>query len=610
MRLLEIWVATPLARALGWTLIHSLWEGLASSAVLACLLALTRSARARYIEACGAMLAIVVAIAITFLRLMPDGIHTLGNAAPPGVLPWNALPLRATAHASSGLAAAVPWLAPLWLLGVWIFVLAQVAGWISISRLRTRGVCCAPDHWQNDLARLRACLRLSRPVQLLESFLADVPMVVGHIRPVILMPIGLLAGLPTNQIEAILLHELAHIRRADYVVNILERAVECLFFYHPAVWWISSVIRSERENCCDDIVVSTSGNAQEYAIALTAIEEHRWSERQPALAATGGNLTKRIHRLLYPKAANAVWAPFVAILILATTAAALAAWPSVPFRHAPVTAQDQKAAESPYQKWLNEDVVYIITPQERTAFEKLKTDAERDKFIEQFWERRNPSPGSATNSYKERHYYEIAHANQLFGTNGKAGWRTDRGHMLIVYGPPDEIDSHKDAKPYPYEEWRYRHIKGVGDNVTLTFIDRSGEGDYQLAPGPVNKGASGSASVKPDQRDLGAGLRLVSQSGVPKAGTNGYSYPKCIDCPQVQYTQDAYVFKFQGRLTLNVIITADGRAKDIKAVKPLPYGLTEEAIKTVKKWRFKPAAGPDGKPAAVRQEIVISFHRY
>lgn len=605
MKLLEIWVATPLARALGWTLLHSLWEGALISAVLGLVLGMTRSARGRYAAACIAMLSLVSAIGITFLRLMPEEIHGLGAAAPLA-LPWNVPPLQATARASSGLAAAVPWLAPLWIIGVWIFVLAQVAGWISVSRLRTRGVCCAPDRWQNELARLRARLRLSRPIQLLESCLADVPMVVGHIRPAILMPIGLLAGLPANQVEAILLHELAHIRRCDYLVNILQRAIESLLFYHPAVWWISRVIRTERENCCDDIVVATSGDAQEYATALTAIEEHRWAGRQAALAATGGNLMKRIHRLLYPKTANTVWVPLLAAIILTTTAvAAFAAWPPATLRHVVAAQEQSPATESQYQKWLNEDVVYIITPQERAAFEQLKTDAERNKFVEQFWERRNPTPGSAVNAYKQQIYRRLAYANQHFAASGKTGWQTDRGHMLVLYGPPDNINSHKDAKPYAYEEWMYRHIEGVGDNVTLTFIDRSGEGDYQLAPGPVNKGESASAPSKPDQPDQTDSTQLVE-----KLLNDRRSYPKCIDCPQPKYTEDAARHKFQGSMKLNVVISAEGRVERITPVKPLPYGLTRSAIEAVKTWKFKPANGPDGKPATVHQMIEISFHTY
>jgi TonB family protein len=608
MNFLELWVATPLARAIGWTLIHSLWEATAFSVALALVLSLTGSARTRYVAACAAMFAVLAAVAVTFIRLAPWGMPGVNNA--PLIVPaWNvhASPAAVT-PGSPNLAAAVPWLAPLWILGVWIFVLAQVAGWISVSRLRTRGVCCAPDRWQNEMLRLRSRLRLTRPVRLLESCLADVPMVVGHIRPAVLMPIGLLAGLPAGQIEAILLHELAHIRRHDYLVNVLQRSVESLLFYNPAVWWLSRVIRTERENCCDDIVVATSGNAREYAIALTEIEEHRWPGSEVAPAATGGNLMKRVHRLLYPKAANAVWAPLLATLVLTTTGvAAFAAWPSAPVRASFALHAKKNATEpSKYEKWLNGDVVYIITPQERFAFGKLTTDAERDQFIDQFWERRNPHPGSAVNTYKQRYYHALAYANSHFGTKGEHGWKTDRGHMLLLYGPPDEIDAHTEAKPYPYEEWMYRHINGVGSNVTLTFIDRSGEGNYQLAPGPANKG-SAADPPRPAKQPV---IKDSAQSEPPEAGKNGYSYPACLYCPQPKYTDDAVLHKFQGTMTLKMIITPEGRAEEIEAVKPLPYGLTERTVKIVKKWKFKPATGPDGKLAEVREKIEIGFHMY
>ncbi len=118
-------------------------------------------------------------------------------------------------------------------------------------------------------------------------------MVLGHIRPVVLVPLGFLAGLPPEHVEAILLHELAHIRRSDYLVNVGQRLVEGLLFYHPAVWWISHVIRAERENCCDDLVVNLRGDAHSYAVALTTLEqnrlEQRWPTGEPAVAATGGH---------------------------------------------------------------------------------------------------------------------------------------------------------------------------------------------------------------------------------------------------------------------------------------------------------------------------------
>ena len=288
------------------------------------------------------------------------------------------------------------------------------------------------------------------------------------------------------------MHELAHIRRADYLVNLVERFVEGLFFYHPAVWWIASVIRAERETCCDDIAVATSGDAHEYAVALAALEQSRWSGRAD-VAATGGSLMKRIRRVLYPAKPDGAWTPLLAALALTVIAAvSLAAWQAAPAR------RQSPEATSPYVKWLNEDVVYIINNRERAAFESLTTNEERDEFIEQFWDRRNPTPGAHENeqfwdrrnitpgahenAFKIEHYRRLAFANQHYSASGTAGWRTDRGHMYILYGPPDEIESHLGTSP-AYEMWRYRHVDGLPHEGYFTFIDQTGQGDYRLAPG-------------------------------------------------------------------------------------------------------------------------------
>lgn len=405
MSFLEAWVGTPPAAAVGWTLLHSLWQGALIAATLAAVLWAVRPARVRYVAASAAMLFMLAAFAVTFARMMPhdaDGLRAATGAAFPA---WNVRMIDGSGP-SAGMAAVAPWLTPFWIVGVWLFYLSQLAGWISIRRLRRRGVCCPSGHWQEELARLGRRLRVSRPVQLLDSCLAETPMVLGHFRPVIVLPLGLLAGLPLGQIEAILLHELAHVRRCDYLVNALQRLVEGLFFYHPAVWWISHVIRAERENCCDDVVVATSGNAREYVEALAALEQNRRAGGEPAVAATGGSLVKRIRRLLYPKTRTGSWTPLLAAAVLLVTAAlVLPAWQSQPPQKVP-----------PYQKWLNQDVVYIIDDAERAAFLKLATDPEREMFIEQFWRRRDPTPGTPENEFKEEHYRRIAYANQKYRT--------------------------------------------------------------------------------------------------------------------------------------------------------------------------------------------------
>jgi uncharacterized protein (TIGR03435 family) len=178
--------------------------------------------------------------------------------------------------------------------------LRLIRGWIFAERLRYRSIRPAPGEWQQVLDRLAARVSVSRAVRLLVSPLVQAPAVVGWLRPVVLAPVGALAGLPPEQVEALLLHELAHIRRHDYLVNIAQSAIEALLFYHPAVWWVSSEIRAERELCCDDMAVSAGSDAVVFARALAELEleSARPSHLNPVVAAAGGSPAHRIARLL------------------------------------------------------------------------------------------------------------------------------------------------------------------------------------------------------------------------------------------------------------------------------------------------------------------------
>jgi GWxTD domain-containing protein len=195
-----------------------------------------------------------------------------------------------------------------------------------------------------------------------------------------------------------------------------------------------------------------------------------------------------------------------------------------------------KELESAYNKWLNEDVAYIITDEERKAFKSLKNDEEREQFIEQFWMRRNPDPDSMTNDYKEEHYRRIAYANEHFAS-GIPGWKTDRGRIYIMYGPPDEIEAHPSGghyerpteegggstSTYPFEIWRYRYIEGVAQNVELEFVDPTMSGEYHLTMDPGEKDAL--AKVP------GAGLSTMEEMGLSSkvdrfTRTDGTTMPK------------------------------------------------------------------------------------
>ena len=192
----------------------------------------------------------------------------------------------------------LPWIVAIWLVGLIAFWMRLIAGWIVAARIRSTQIRPAPPEWQQTLNRLQARVGVSRPVRLLISALVQTPAVVGWLKPVVLVPIGALAGLPSDQIEALLIHELAHIRRHDYLVNILQSMAEALLFYHPAVWWVSGHIRAEREMCCDDVAVSLTGDVFTYASALAQLEASRPGHLHAAIAANGGSLAGRIGRLL------------------------------------------------------------------------------------------------------------------------------------------------------------------------------------------------------------------------------------------------------------------------------------------------------------------------
>jgi GWxTD domain-containing protein len=475
MNIVQKWFESPGAIALGWMLVHSLWEGAAVALILAMALIALRTSRARYLAACLAMLLLAAGIGITFARQLPQQRIHAPLAADRAIAPavslsnfsWTRSQRRDFQHY-------LPWIASFWLLGIVFFQLRGAVSWAAARRIRRVGVSAAPDIWQRRLEYLKARLRMTQSVELLESCLADVPVVIGYFRPVILVPAGLLTGLSGEQLETILVHELAHIRRHDYLVNLGQILAEGLLFYHPAVWWISSVIRTERENCCDDLAVEISGNAHEYARTLARLEVNR---SEMVLAVSGGSLVKRVRRLLgQPERARMNATPLISALVLAVTlVAGLAAWQ-----------QPADKTKTPYEKWVKEDVVYIIQNGERLAFQNLHTDEERAHFIEQFWERRNPVPGSTVNEYKDEHYRRIGYVNVHYSSSNLAGWKTDRGRIYIQYGPPDEIESHPspDAGAAPYEEWMYHLIQGVGRNVIIRYEDPSRNGEYRMTRDP------------------------------------------------------------------------------------------------------------------------------
>src|SRR5206468_5834406 len=290
-----------MTQALGWALVDSLWQDALAAAGLAALLALVpvRAARIRYAFATltlALMLALPLATAVRLSGTSPQ-ISDVVTATSPVTA---AAPVAARIRAV--LEPALPWVVLVWFGGVVALSLRLASGWLVTRQLGRVGTAAVPDACVEAGARLAARLRISRPVRVLGSAVVQVPAVMGWLRPVILLPASALTGLTALQLDALLAHELAHVRRYDYVVNLLQSVVETLLFYHPAVWWVSQQVREEREHCCDDLAVAVCGDAHFYATALLGMERLRAATPAFALAAAGrgGSLRDRIRRLVAP----------------------------------------------------------------------------------------------------------------------------------------------------------------------------------------------------------------------------------------------------------------------------------------------------------------------
>jgi uncharacterized protein (TIGR03435 family) len=305
MNAIQVLATQPWVERLGMTLLHFLWQGAIIVTIYAAARkwsARTLGSNGRYFLACAALTAMAIAPGVTWILRRgpsPESVavtFTAPMSAVPG--PARSMSLSLPIDASRAMPGAfLSWVVAFWLTGATAFSLRLLGGWILAERLRSTMVRPVSAEWQRTLDRLKTRISVSRPVRLLVSGRLQAPAAMGWLRPIVLVPAGALAGLPVAQIEALLLHELAHIRRHDYPVHILQSAVEAVFFYHPAVWWVSSHMRAERELCCDDIAVSVTGDAVIYARALAEFDSARWIQPN-VMAANGGSLADRIARLL------------------------------------------------------------------------------------------------------------------------------------------------------------------------------------------------------------------------------------------------------------------------------------------------------------------------
>jgi GWxTD domain-containing protein len=332
----------------------------------------------------------------------------------------------------------------------------------------------------------------------------------------------------TFEREAVLLHESCHVRRKDFYVYLLAGIHRAVFWFNPLAWWLQQQLVELAESICDDAALKRAEDRPSYAEILLKFSERAFKPGLAVMAmARGRTVGRRVERVLRETtvASPATWIRrclIVSMFIPAAVFAAgswlaevkviepLARFELTPQQTAPVQEQTPaprssepalpavQTADSParttsvLQEWPEKMVPFIIAKEERDAFRTLSTDEERERFIELFWRRKDPTPDTVANEFRDEYYRRIVLANEKFTSRtGVPGWSLDRGRILIQLGQPDEIESHPiggtllNPTGPPFEQWRYKAVDGIGENVIFTFVDSTGDGLYRLETDPI-----------------------------------------------------------------------------------------------------------------------------
>lgn len=385
----------PLAQAIGWALLHLVWQATIVAGILAGVLALLSSsnANARYAASCAALAVVFTMFIATAVRSWDPHVApvTAASVAAPETITISISQIPAFVAKSAALGvrdrlitslasarATFPIVVGLWLAGVALLSARLFVSWTRARRWVRHGASAADVRWQRLAAKLSEVLGLRRAVTILESAAVEVPFVIGSLRPVIVLPASTLTGLTPEQIEMVLAHEFAHIRRHDFLVNLLQAVVETLMFYHPAVWWMSHRVRVERENCCDDLAVAVCGNPVQYARALARLEELRAAGPAIAVAANGTSLLERIRRIggfrTERTAAGPGWTAAAAMTSLLVIAIAVPSLPALAERHPKAKPAKLQAPHG--------TIDVVSTPVEASASVRVAVDAEAPVIVD------------------------------------------------------------------------------------------------------------------------------------------------------------------------------------------------------------------------------------
>jgi GWxTD domain-containing protein len=358
---------------------------------------------------------------------------------------------------------------------------------------------------QSAFMQARQMLSVQKTVGFAIARDATEPVLMGIGRPLVILPESLETSLSPAELNTVLLHELAHFMRGDNLTGSLAHLVATAFWFHPLLWWMERQLSIDCEYACDEVVLALTRKPSDYASGIVKATRFAVCGAVAGVSGIGGYQFRKRLELIMSQDKNPV-APRRGRSLVTAAVMALVVVPviggfmsksllqgqtiekrrGIEFITAtassdtPQTQQILSALKTVlnpndtvfpvngndrWDKWLNEDVALLITQEERSAFLALTSESPREQFVTQFWEKRNPNPGSAVNTFKDEHYRRMAYANKRFTLQQVAGWQTDRGRTYVLMGPPDEIDSHPDQNR---ETWKY-NLRGTPDSIAILF---------------------------------------------------------------------------------------------------------------------------------------------
>lgn len=601
-----------ITQALGWTLVHFLWQGAIIGLVFGVVMRLTSAASAwlRYRMGLAIFIGAGLMPVVTFWMVFDAA---AGTAAALGAGPV-AVQAGGAASAADGtgwllslesaLEPHLAWAVAFWLAGVIVMSGRVCLDWWQVRRLTWVGVEPLSAPWDARVTGLVQAFGVSRPVRVLRSTVVRVPAVIGWLRPVVLIPAAALAGLSGRQLELIIAHELAHIRRADYLVNLLQVFIETVLFYHPAVRWMSNRVRQERELCCDDAVIATCGDTLTYAQALTELEVQRQAGFQTALAASGGQLSQRIYRMLerpVPRRNTLIWSMSL-IVGLAAGSMALAAQMALTGNAAP-------EAETPSRPAPSETAPEPATPRPPTPDTAVDSPAveearpERGRAVTAAAGPEASAPAAPGN--------DSAPADDAPGSANRAPAGEPAGEEVA----DDVSDAGPSREPPQPAEQRASETDGDGD--ASPGADSAVRDDPEPSSSPGLESFAGLEAPAPFRaEDAGGESRQpprLARTTPPESKAAREARPEirggdALHVTAPQYPRRARLRGLQGSVATAFTIDRQGRVRDIEVRDSEPAGVFDHAVvQALENWRFEPMTR-DGEPVTRRVSKVFEFN--